>query len=141
MARGAARGRGILVMAGQSAAGPETLPAGVLYGTDPLVHPEAGELKPHANALHLATGLDMAEWWQPTRRSFLGRVSKDQIVGAVRDACGIQIADTLVREKRDWMIDRAERKLAGKGWLPALLRAPVTTDSIPAEEEPLSAAA
>lgn len=95
----------------------------------------------HANALHLATGLDMAEWWQPTRLSFLGRVSKDQIVGAVRDACGIQIADTLVREKRDWMIDRAERKLAGKGWLPALLRAPVTSDSIPAEEEPLSAAA
>lgn len=83
----------------------------------------------HADALHFATGLDMAQWWQPTRRSYLGQVSKNLILAAIREACGLQTSSTFEREKRDAMIDRAERKLGGTGWLPALLRNPVPADA------------
>lgn len=95
----------------------------------------------HADLVHTATGLDMAQWWQPTRRSYLGQVSRTRILEAVREACGLQTSSTLDREKRDAMIDRAERKLAGTGWLPALLRAPAAMECIPAEHDPLSEAA
>lgn len=78
----------------------------------------------HADALHRATGLDMADWWQPTRARYLGRVSKPQVLEALIEAVSRECADAYRERKRDALIDIAERKLAGTGWLPALLRQP-----------------
>lgn len=76
----------------------------------------------HAEALHTATGLNMADWWQPTRSRYLGQVSKPLILEAMTEAVSRQCADGYRERKRDALIDIAERKLAGTGWLPALLR-------------------
>ena len=55
-------------------------------------------------------------------------------VVAVREACGLQTSSTFQPEKREAMIDRAERKLTGTGRLPALLRSPAPAVSTEAEE-------
>lgn len=89
----------------------------------------------HADVLHTATALDMAQWWEPTRRTYLGRVSKDLMLQAVREARDPHAAASLNGDKREKMIARAEKKLAGTGWLPSLLRSPLASDA-PAAEEP-----
>lgn len=102
----------------------------------------------HADALHLATELDMADWWQPTRARYLGRISKPQILEALTEAVSRECADGYRERKRDRLIDIAERKLAGTSWLPPLLRKPeaaatVTEDApdVAAAEPSLSQAA
>lgn len=93
----------------------------------------------HADALHLATGLDMADWWQPTRGCYLGRVSKPQILEALTEGVSRSCADGYRERKRDRLIDIAEAKLAGTRWLPPLLRQPVpidtATEAVPGDAE------
>jgi ParB family chromosome partitioning protein len=93
----------------------------------------------HADKLATALDLDMAGWWQPTAQSYLGRVSKARILEAVREGVSPQAADNLAKLKKDALIAHAEERLAGKRWLPAPLRPPVTTKAEPQPE--MSAAA
>ncbi len=81
----------------------------------------------HADQLALAVNLDMAEWWAPTRDSYLAHVSKAQILEAVREGASEKEADGLAGLKKDPMIEHAERLLAGKRWLPAVLRGGTAT--------------
>ena len=67
-------------------------------------------------------GLDMAEWWAPTRESYFAHVSKALILEAVRDGVSEKDADALAGLKKDPMIEHAERLLSGRRWLPAVLR-------------------
>ena len=76
----------------------------------------------HAGELALTVGLDMAEWWAPTRESYFAHVSKALILEAVREGVSGKDADTLTGLKKDPMIEHAERLLSGKRWLPAVLR-------------------
>jgi ParB family chromosome partitioning protein len=75
-----------------------------------------------ADALALVVGLDMAEWWAPTRESYLAHVSKVHILEAVREGASEKEADSLAGLKKDAMVEHAERLLSGKRWLPAVLR-------------------
>jgi ParB family chromosome partitioning protein len=77
-----------------------------------------------ANAVVLTreVGLDMTAYWQPTATSYFGRVSKERIVQAVREAASEQAAQNIASMKKQAMAEAAEAALAGKGWLPALLR-------------------
>jgi ParB family chromosome partitioning protein len=77
----------------------------------------------NADLLAREVGLDMKAYWQPTATSYLGRVSKERIIEAVRDGVSKQAADNIVRLKKPAMAEAAETVLAGKGWLPALLAA------------------
>jgi ParB family chromosome partitioning protein len=76
----------------------------------------------HAGILAREVGLDMTAYWQPTAASYFGRVSKERIVQAVREAVSDQAAQNVARMKKQAMAETAETALAGKGWLPALLR-------------------
>jgi ParB family chromosome partitioning protein len=76
----------------------------------------------HAGVLAREIGLDMTAYWQPTAASYFGRVSKERIVHAVREAVSDQAAQNVARMKKQAMAEAAETALAGKGWLPALLR-------------------
>lgn len=89
----------------------------------------------HADRLAEALGLDMTAWWSPTRDTYLGRVSKAQILEAVREAVSPQAAENIAAMKKEPMALRAQELLAGTGWLPEILR------STPASEvaEPLAA--
>jgi ParB family chromosome partitioning protein len=81
----------------------------------------ADESEANAAILAREVGLDMVAYWQPTAASYFGRVSKERIVQAVREAVSVQAAENIASMKKQAMAEAAEAALAGKGWLPALL--------------------
>jgi ParB family chromosome partitioning protein len=85
----------------------------------------------HADRLADAVDLDMTGYWTPTVTSYLGRVTKGRIADAVRKAVSDEAAERIDGLKKPDMASEAEALLAGKGWLPSLLRKPV-----PAQAEP-----
>lgn len=82
----------------------------------------------HADDLALATGLDMTSYWQPTARSYFGRVTKDRIIMAVREAVGPEAAERMGTLKKDAMAEAAEQLVAVTGWLPEPLRLPASSN-------------
>ena len=51
-----------------------------------------GDSGEHAAQLAAALKLDMADYWQPTAAGYFSRVSKEQTLAAIEDACGASIA-------------------------------------------------
>ncbi|MEM9369667.1 MAG: ParB/RepB/Spo0J family partition protein [Pseudomonadota bacterium] len=85
----------------------------------------------HADILASTLGLDMVKaGWTPTADSYLGRVTKAQILAAVREAKGDKDADRIAGFKKPDMVEAAEELLAGMAWLPQPLR------TAPLGEEP-----
>jgi ParB family chromosome partitioning protein len=82
----------------------------------------------HADRLAQAVDLDMTGYWTPTVASYLGRVTKARIGEAVREAVSEETAERISGMKKPDMASEAEALLAGKGWLPSLLRAPVPVE-------------
>ncbi|GFE66541.1 ParB/RepB/Spo0J family partition protein [Litoreibacter roseus] len=77
----------------------------------------------HADILASTLGLDMVKaGWTPTADSYLGRVTKAQILAAVREAKGDKDADRIAGFKKPDMVEAAEELLVGTGWLPQPLR-------------------
>ena len=85
----------------------------------------------HADTLAAAVGLDMATTWAPTVTGYLGRVTKARILEAVREAVCEEAAERLSGLKKPEMAEAAEQLLAGKGWLPPLLRTEVAAPPAP----------
>ena len=90
----------------------------------------------HADVLATALNLDMvAVGWTPTADVYLARVTKAQILEAVREAKGDDAADRIAGLKKPEMITAAEELLEGTGWLPEPLRTQgQETSAIDAEE-------
>jgi len=82
----------------------------------PLRHP--------ADVIAAAVGLDMADWWAPTSGEYLASVPKAQIAKALFEAGLQQDAVAVEQLKKGEAVARAEGLLAGKRWLPAVLRRP-----------------
>ena len=76
-----------------------------------------------ADLLAAAVGLDMKEWWRPTREAYLDRVTKDGILGAVTEGVSGRAAQHIASLKKGPMAARAEELLRETGWLPEPLRA------------------
>jgi ParB family chromosome partitioning protein len=89
----------------------------------------------HADRLAEAVDLDMTGCWTPTVASYLGRVTKGRIAEAVREAVSEEAAERIGGLKKPEMANEAEALLAGKGWLPSLLRKPVPVPTEP-ERQP-----
>ncbi len=77
---------------------------------------------PAADAVAAAVALDMADWWVPTRASFLSAVPKSKIIEAVTQACTASVAQPMAAMKKDELAAAAERVLDGSRWLPSPLR-------------------
>ena len=73
---------------------------------------------PAADAIGVAVALDMADWWAPTRASFLSAVPKSKIIEAVTQARTPGVAQPMVAMKKDELAAAAERILNGSRWLP-----------------------
>ena len=71
----------------------------------------------HADRLAAALSLDMAQWWQPSARSYLGRVAKARVLEAVAEGVSPSAAENLAKLKKDALVKLAEERLAGTGWL------------------------
>lgn len=83
---------------------------------------QAGESEAHAAILAREVGLDMTAYWQATAAGYFGRVSKERILQAVREAASDHEARKLADLKKQAMAEAAMAALAGKNWLPAVLR-------------------
>lgn len=64
----------------------------------------------------------VAAGWRPTVDNYLGRVTKAQILAAVREAKGERAAARIEHLKKPEMAKEAESLLAEAGWLPEPLR-------------------
>ncbi|MBI1198701.1 MAG: chromosome partitioning protein ParB [Phenylobacterium sp.] len=98
----------------------------------------------HADRLAEAVDLDMRGYWSATEASYLGRVTKARIGEAVREAVSAEAAERIGGLKKPDMASEAEALLAGKGWLPSLLRGPIPVPGegeAPAETTSLTAEA
>lgn len=74
-------------------------------------------------ALENAVGLDMVQWWAPTRETYFNRVTREQIAKAIAEAVSKRSAQKLAKAKtKKVMAEQAEQLVAGKRWLPAPLR-------------------
>ena len=77
----------------------------------------------HADRIAQIVDLDMvAAGWVPTVESYLGRVTKARILGAVREARGERAAQLIDHLKKGEMAEKAQELLVGSGWLPEPLR-------------------
>ena len=77
----------------------------------------------HAGQLAAALKLDMADYWQPTAAGYFSRVSKEQTLAAIEEACGASAKSGYATLKKTAQADAAEAKMKGLRWLPELLRA------------------
>jgi ParB family chromosome partitioning protein len=75
-----------------------------------------------ADMLGVAVGLDMKEWFAPDAKNYFSRVGKPQILDAIREGNGQPPAPAWEKLKKADLAALAEKQLAGKAWLPALLR-------------------
>ena len=93
----------------------------------------------HSHVLARAANLDMvAAGWTATVANYLGRVTKPQILAAVEEACGEDVAGRLGGMKKPEMASAAEELLRGKGWLAKPLRTPepaIAADQDPANDD------
>lgn len=87
----------------------------------------------------LHDGLDMVRaGWTATVANYFGRVTKPQILAAVEEACGADVAGRLGAMKKPEMASAAEKLLQGKGWLAKPLRTPepaIAADQDPANDD------
>jgi ParB family chromosome partitioning protein len=88
----------------------------------------------HAAQLANALKLDMAAWFTPNARNYFSRVSKAEIIEALREMKG-SIAPAWARMKKPELAILAERTVGETGWLPDALRVHAP------EPEPLAEAA
>lgn len=112
----------------------------------------------HADQLAANLSLDMLQaGWLPTVDTYFGRITKANILEAVREAKGQRSAQLIDHLKKSEMAKEAERLVSGTGWLPAILRVsedqadPADADppadalpeflSNPLDDEPISTAA
>lgn len=97
------------------------------------------DLRPRALAvasrLAGAVDLDMTGYWRPTVQSYLGRVTKADILEAVREGVGEEAAERLSGMKKVEMAAAAEQFLAATDWLPSVLRTVKTEDQARTSDE------
>jgi len=76
----------------------------------------------HASKLAAALKLDMKAWFTPDAANYFSRVSKGQILDALKEGRNQPPAPAWEKLKKGELAQLAERELFGKGWLPELLR-------------------
>lgn len=82
----------------------------------------SSEQRPKALRLLPVLGVDLADWWEPTRENYFNHVPKPLIEAAVVDGAGQAAAIELKGLKKGAAAELAEKKLAGLRWLPEVLR-------------------
>lgn len=75
------------------------------------------------------TGVDPADWWTATTDSYLGHVSKEQLVNVVTEVCGVEAATPLATMKKAQAAEQAQQLLADHPWVPTPLQIKVVAHS------------
>ena len=88
-----------------------------------------------------ALGFDMAAVFTPTAGNYFGRLTKPVIVEGLKDAGKAEDAEQLASMKKGDLAAEAERRIAGTGWVPKLIRTPAPKGAKAAKPAPKKAAA
>ncbi|TSA03393.1 MAG: hypothetical protein D4R81_03430 [Nitrospiraceae bacterium] len=64
----------------------------------------------------------MKTWFTPTADNYFSRISKPQILEALREAKGTETAPAWEKLKKSELATVAAREIEGKNWLPEPLR-------------------
>jgi ParB family chromosome partitioning protein len=85
-------------------------------------HEQSRDRLANVEQIAVAVGLDMGTYWTADA-AFLGRLSKAGIAEVLDEAgCAAQVARAIEKAPKAEAVAEAEKQLAGKGWLPAVLR-------------------
>jgi ParB family transcriptional regulator, chromosome partitioning protein len=76
----------------------------------------------NSKALAEAVHLDMLKWFFPASDNYFSRISKPQILEALREARGTAPAPAWEKLKKAELAILAEQEITGKNWLPEPLR-------------------
>lgn len=71
------------------------------------------------DALELAMGFDLADWWQPTAEGFFKRISKEQIAGVLTEVGKTGNASDAEKMKKGDAADFAESSMKNSRWVPS----------------------
>ena len=74
------------------------------------------------DALELAMGFDLADWWQPTAEGFFKRISKEQIAGVLTEVGKTGNASDAEKMKKGDAADFAESAMKNSGWVPSWMK-------------------
>lgn len=83
------------------------------------------------NELCQFIGVNFADHWEPGAETFLKHVPRVVISETVTEVCGVAEAAKLEHLNKAQIVDAAEHLLAGKGWLPKVMR--MKSAPLPAE--------
>ncbi|WP_409562661.1 ParB/RepB/Spo0J family partition protein [Hyphomicrobium sp. MC8b] len=98
-----------------------------------------GNAATHTDQLACALSLDMkTAGWTSTADNYFGRISKPQIIEAVKEAKGAHTAALIDHLKKPVMAKEAQRIIADTDWLPPLLRYPAGAAEPTQAAEPAS---
>ncbi|MDX6917858.1 ParB/RepB/Spo0J family partition protein [Pectobacterium carotovorum] len=95
-----------------------------------------GKIGGKLERIESAIDFNIADWWQPTKANYFGRMGKDQIADDLRDAALPAFADSALKMKKSDAAELAENEIAKTDWLPACL----LRDTAPQEPEILQTA-
>jgi ParB family chromosome partitioning protein len=85
-------------------------------------HEQSRDRLANVEQIAVAVGLDMGTYWTADA-AFLGRLSKAGIAEVLDEAgCASQVARAIEKAPKAEAVAEAEKQLAGKGWIPAVLR-------------------
>jgi ParB family chromosome partitioning protein len=98
------------------------------------------------DGVEAALGFHLRDWWQPTADNFLGLLSKNQIVAALKDAGLTRAASDAEKMKKGDAASHAEQWLSGTRWVPGWMQSPDAgtpeeVNTTPDTDEPTSHAA
>lgn len=96
----------------------------IVFGTSMSTTAVTGDVAKDipASPLIKATGLDMADWWEPTPSTYMELIPKAKMMEAVADVDGQQASESMGKMKKAEAVAYATSKLAGKRWLPKCLQ-------------------
>lgn len=85
-------------------------------------HEQSRDRLANVEQIAVAVSLDIGTYWTADA-AFLGRLSKAGIAEVLDEAgCASQVARAIEKAPKAEAVAEAEKQLAGKGWLPAVLR-------------------
>jgi ParB family chromosome partitioning protein len=76
------------------------------------------------DGVETALRFHLRDWWQPTAANFLGLLSKNQIVAALKEAGLSDAASDAEKMKKGDAASHAEQCLSATRWVPAWMRSP-----------------
>ncbi len=75
----------------------------------PKLGPAEGEDATAYDAALSLTGADVADYWRPAKHNFLGRITRDQLLGISREVLGEPWAQSHCNDKKAILVDQLDR--------------------------------